>query len=79
MQEEIRELQGQLGDINTLVDQIHTDADLDNLERAFQQKKLKNQEESIKLDDLISSFNIKEANLQEINAQLKEEKLKVER
>ena len=49
---ELRDLQGQLGDYNTLVDKLHTDADLEDIERHYTQLKSHNAVESSVLDDV---------------------------
>jgi intraflagellar transport protein 74 len=50
--EELKDLQGQLGDLNTLIDKLHTDSDLNDVERMTFQLKTKNQRESQLLDDI---------------------------
>ncbi|KAJ3108462.1 Intraflagellar transport protein 74 [Phlyctochytrium planicorne] len=52
--QELRELQGQLGDLNTLVDKLHTDSDLADIERHCSQLKAKNERETQILDEIFS-------------------------
>ena len=49
---EVRELQGQMGDYNTLLDRMHTDAELDNIDKTQLIAKNKNQREQKIVDDL---------------------------
>lgn len=64
--EELTSLQGQLGDYNTLVDKLHTDTDIDELERQSQALKAKNQRESKVLDKIFEDRQQKERELKEI-------------
>ena len=50
--EELKELQGELGDYNTLVDKVNTSNDLEEVEKQLLQLKSKNQRESHILDDI---------------------------
>ncbi|RKO88950.1 hypothetical protein BDK51DRAFT_27644 [Blyttiomyces helicus] len=49
---ELRDLQGQLGDLNMLVDKLHTDTDLEDIERMHQHLKAKNIRETLVLDEV---------------------------
>ena len=51
---ELRELQGQLGDLNTLVDKLNVDTDLEDIERLYNQIKIKNQRENNILNDVFT-------------------------
>ncbi|KAI8924012.1 hypothetical protein BC831DRAFT_12143 [Entophlyctis helioformis] len=76
--EELKELQGQLGDLNTLVDKLHTDTDLDELERQYNQLKAKNQRESQVLDEIFMQRQQREATIRDIEKQIGEERQKAE-
>lgn len=54
LSDELRELQGQLGDFNTLVDNVHVNADLEDIDRRHRQLLSRNQQEQIKLDELFT-------------------------
>jgi hypothetical protein len=49
--EELKELQGQLGDLNMLIEKIHTNGELEELNQSHQLLKARNQTEFNKLDD----------------------------
>ncbi|KAL3901129.1 MAG: hypothetical protein SGCHY_000849 [Lobulomycetales sp.] len=55
LSEDLRELQGKLGDLNTLVDRLNADADLEDIDRSYNQLQKKNQSENNILDDAFSS------------------------
>ncbi|KAI9203192.1 uncharacterized protein BJ171DRAFT_569171 [Polychytrium aggregatum] len=76
--EELRELQGQLGDLNTLVDKLHADADLEDFEKQYNQLKAQNQRESLALDEYFSTRQLKENILRELDRQIEEEKRRAE-
>lgn len=78
MAQELKELQGQLGDYNTLVDKINTNTDLEEVERQMQQLKAKNQRESHMLDDVFIQRQQKEANLKDVEKLIQAEQQKVE-
>nr|KAJ3414893.1 Intraflagellar transport protein 74 [Polyrhizophydium stewartii] len=76
--EELKELQGQLGDLNTLVDKLHTDTDLEEIERQYHQLKAKNQRESQVLDEVFMQRQQRESSIREIEKQIAEERQKAE-
>ncbi|KAJ3038636.1 Intraflagellar transport protein 74 [Rhizophlyctis rosea] len=71
---ELRDLQGQLGDYNTLVDKLHTDADLEDIERHYTQLKAQNAVESSKLDDVFLERQQREQAVREAEKQIEEER-----
>jgi intraflagellar transport protein 74 len=76
--DEIKELQGQLGDLNTLVDKLHTDSDLVDIERQQAQLKSKNQRESQVLDEIFVQRQQKENLARDIEKQIEDERKKSE-
>ncbi|KAJ3020606.1 Intraflagellar transport protein 74 [Thoreauomyces humboldtii] len=72
--EELRDLQGQLGDFNTLVDKLHTDTDLEEIERHYNQIKAKNERESLALDDVFQERQQREAAVREVEGHVAEER-----
>lgn len=76
--EELRELQGQLGDFNTLIDKLHTDTDLDEIEGHYNRLKMQNQRESSMLDEIFSTRQLKENLLRENERQIEEERRRAE-
>ncbi|KAJ3115659.1 Intraflagellar transport protein 74 [Phlyctochytrium bullatum] len=75
---ELRELQGQLGDLNTLVDKLHTDSDLADIERQCSQLKAKNERETQILDEIFVQRQLKENQIREIEGYIEEERQKSE-
>ena len=49
---ELKELQGELGDYNIVIEKVNTNSDLEQLERQCQDMKLRNQRDSQVLDDV---------------------------
>ena len=76
--DEIKELQSQLGDLNTLVDKLHTNTDLEEAERQFNQLKSKNQREAQVLDEIFLQRQQRDASVKEVESQIANEKLKAE-
>eukprot|EP00842_Homolaphlyctis_polyrhiza_P002185 jgi/Hompol1/2968/HPOL_006258-RA len=76
--EELKELQGQLGDYNTLVDKLHTDTDLEEIERQYNQLKAKNQRESQVLDEIFAQRQQREVSIRDIENQIAEERQKAD-
>ncbi|KAI9364871.1 hypothetical protein DFJ73DRAFT_353433 [Zopfochytrium polystomum] len=76
--DELRDLQGQLGDLNTLVDKLHADADLNDIERTINQLKSKNQRESQILDDIFLQRQQRENQLREMEKAIDGERRKSE-
>jgi intraflagellar transport protein 74 len=75
---ELRELQGQLGDLNTLVDKLNVDSDLEDIERIQQRIKIKNQRENNILNDVFTQRQQKENQIREIEKQIEMEKREAE-
>ena len=78
MADELREFQGQLGDLNTLVDKLHTDSDLADIERQQMQLKSKNQRENQILEEVFAQRQQKESYNREIERNIDEERRKAE-
>ncbi|KAJ3320564.1 Intraflagellar transport protein 74 [Boothiomyces sp. JEL0866] len=75
---ELRDLQGQLGDFNTLVDKLNTDTDLEEFEREHNQLLAKNQRTNEMLDEIFLQRQQREAAIQEVEKQILEEERKCE-
>jgi intraflagellar transport protein 74 len=71
---ELRELQGQLGDLNTLVDKLNVDTDLEDIERLYNQIKVKNQRENNILNDVFTQRQQKENQIRDIEKKIEEER-----
>ncbi|KAJ3379475.1 Intraflagellar transport protein 74 [Entophlyctis sp. JEL0112] len=71
---DLRELQGQLGDYNTLIDKLHTDADLTDIEKQCAQLKSKNQRESQILDEIFMQRQQKDLLVREIEKSIEDER-----
>lgn len=54
MANEIKELQGQLGDYNTLVDKLNTDTEMDEVQEDFNELKLQNEMEERSIDKIFT-------------------------
>jgi intraflagellar transport protein 74 len=52
--EELKELQGTLGDYNTLLDKIHSDSNLEDIERQYEQLKVKTEQDARSLNDIFT-------------------------
>ncbi|TPX34377.1 hypothetical protein SmJEL517_g02996 [Synchytrium microbalum] len=76
--DEIRDLQGQLADLNTLIDRLSAGADLEEVERQRSVLKEKNMRESRVLDDLFAERQQKEAAVREAERLVEEERKKAE-
>jgi intraflagellar transport protein 74 len=76
--EELRELQGQLGDYNTLVDKLHTDTDLEQVEKEYKALQAKNLKNSKLVDEIFLEKKQKEATLKELEKQIVAEQQKAE-
>ncbi|KAI8618335.1 hypothetical protein BC830DRAFT_1061535 [Chytriomyces sp. MP71] len=75
---ELRELQGQLGDFNTLIDKLHTDSDLADIEKHCAQLKAKNQRESQILDEVFMQRQQKDLLVREVEKNIDDERQKSE-
>ncbi|EGF76616.1 hypothetical protein BATDEDRAFT_92593 [Batrachochytrium dendrobatidis JAM81] len=76
--EELKEVQGKLGDLNTLVDKLHTDTDLEELEHQYHQLQAKNQRELQVLDEIFMQRQQHESSIRDIENQIAEEQQKAE-
>ncbi|KAJ3183602.1 Intraflagellar transport protein 74 [Gaertneriomyces sp. JEL0708] len=76
--EELRELQGQLGDLNTLVDKLHTDTDLEDIERQCNQLKAQNERQTKALDEIFAERQQRVKALADVENEISEEKKKTE-
>jgi intraflagellar transport protein 74 len=79
LSEDLRELQGQLGDLNTLVDRLNADADLEDIERSYLQLREKNQKENKVLEEAFSFRQHKENEIQEVELMIERETMKSEK
>ncbi|KAI8895418.1 hypothetical protein BC833DRAFT_601295 [Globomyces pollinis-pini] len=75
---ELRDLQGQLGDLNTLVDKLHTDTDLEEFEREYHQLLAKNQRTTQALDDIFLQRQQRESAIRDVEKQIQEEEKRAE-
>lgn len=71
---ELRDLQNTLGDLNTLVDKLHTGTDLEEFERECQQFQTKNQRTTQTLDEIFLQRQQKESAIKEAEKEIQEEK-----
>ncbi|KAJ3334231.1 Intraflagellar transport protein 74 [Blyttiomyces sp. JEL0837] len=76
--DELRDLQGQLGDLNTLVDKLHTDSDISDIEKLSAQLRSKNQRDSQILDEVFSVRQQKENAVRDLERSIDEERRKSE-
>lgn len=71
---EIRDLQGELGDYNTLVDKLTTDEDIQDVEMDLQDLKNGNEREARKIEELFEIKKQKEDQIRQIEQELDQEK-----
>lgn len=71
---EIRDLQGELGDYNTLVDKLTTDEDIQDVEMDLQDLKNSNEREARKIEELFEIKKQKEDQIRQIEQELDQEK-----
>jgi intraflagellar transport protein 74 len=76
--QELRDLQDQLGDLNTLVDKLHTDTDLQEFEKEYLQLQGKNKEVSDSLDELFLKRQQREQQIRDMEQQVTIEQSKQE-
>ncbi|KAI9189968.1 hypothetical protein H9P43_001401 [Blastocladiella emersonii ATCC 22665] len=74
MGQELRDLQGQLGDYNMLIDKLHSDADLEEVQRNANEFKMKNERDQQAVDALFMERQEKEAKLKELEHQIRAER-----
>ncbi|XP_067677226.1 intraflagellar transport protein 74 homolog [Haliotis asinina] len=71
---EIRDLQGELGDYNTLVDKLTTDEDIQDVEFDCNNLKSQNDREAKKIEDMFDVKKQKEDMITQLNTELDQEK-----
>ncbi|ORZ39347.1 hypothetical protein BCR44DRAFT_137580 [Catenaria anguillulae PL171] len=69
--DELRELQGQLGDYNMLFDKLHSDADLEEVQRSAAACAARNEREQQAVDALFMERQEKERKIKELEQELK--------
>ncbi|KNE67923.1 hypothetical protein AMAG_13110 [Allomyces macrogynus ATCC 38327] len=72
--DELRDLQGQLGDYNTLIDKLHTGADLEETQRAAKELAIKNNRDQEEIDTLFMGRQENERQIKSCEEQLAQEK-----
>jgi intraflagellar transport protein 74 len=76
--QELRDLQNELGDLNTLIDKLSTDTALEDFEREFQDLKEKNQNTSQILDEMFLNRQQRELQIREMEQKIASEQQKQE-
>lgn len=71
---EIRDMQGELGDYNTLVDKLTTDEDIQDVEFDLNDLKNNNERETKKIEELFEVKKTKEETIQQVEQELDQEK-----
>lgn len=71
---EIKELQGQLADYNTLLDKINTDTEMDDIVQDFNALKIQNEREQNSIDDLFTQRRDKEQQIKQLELELDQER-----
>ncbi|KAK3091735.1 hypothetical protein FSP39_022257 [Pinctada imbricata] len=71
---EIRDLQGELGDYNTLVDKLTTDEDIQDVEFDLNDLRANNEREAKKIEDLFEVKKQKEDQIKQLEQELDQEK-----
>ena len=77
--EELLESQGQLGDLNMLVEKLHTDTELDELERQISTSKSKNARDNQILNDVFMQRQSRDNAVKDTEKQIEEERKKAEK
>ncbi|XP_077981097.1 intraflagellar transport protein 74 homolog [Glandiceps talaboti] len=67
---ELRELQGQLGDYNTLVDKLNTDTEMDEVLEDYNQLKVQNDMEAKSIDTIFTERQEKEQQIQLVEVEI---------
>ncbi|XP_070563843.1 intraflagellar transport protein 74 homolog [Ptychodera flava] len=67
---ELRELQGQLGDYNTLVDKLNTDTEMDEVLEDYNQVKVQNDMEAKSIDTIFTERQEKEQQIQLVEVEI---------
>ncbi|WAR23747.1 IFT74-like protein [Mya arenaria] len=71
---EIKDLQGELGDYNTLVDKLTTDEDIQDVEFDLNDLRAANEREARKIEDLFEVRQKKEEQIKQVETELDQEK-----
>lgn len=71
---EIKELQGQLADYNTLLDKINTDTEMDDIVQDFNALKIQNEREQKSIDELFTQRRDKEQQIRQLEIELDQER-----
>lgn len=71
---EIKELQGQLADYNTLLDKINTDTEMDDIVQDFNALKIQNEREQKSIDELFTQRRDKEQQIKQLEIELDQER-----
>ncbi|XP_072172439.1 intraflagellar transport protein 74 homolog [Diadema setosum] len=69
---EIKELQGQLGDYNTLVDKLNTDTEMDEVQEDFNQLKVENDLESKNIDSIFTTRQETESQIAQVSVEIQQ-------
>ncbi|KAJ1503503.1 Intraflagellar transport protein 74 [Coelomomyces lativittatus] len=72
--QELRDIQGQLGDYNTLIDKLHTDTDLEDIQKLAKELNVKNTREQQSVDSIFMERRSKEQAIKELEVKLANEK-----
>lgn len=70
LQKEIKDLQGQLGDLNLLLDKMHTGSDLNQIITDTSAQKQKNQQITQTFNEILQIKQQKEADLRKVEEQI---------
>ncbi|EDO33596.1 predicted protein, partial [Nematostella vectensis] len=70
---EIKDLQGQLADYNTLVDKLNTDTEMDDIVQDFNALKIQNEREQKSIDEIFMRKQEKERQIQQLDVELDQE------
>ncbi|XP_074611284.1 intraflagellar transport protein 74 homolog isoform X2 [Acropora palmata] len=71
---EIKELQGQLADYNTLLDKINTDTEMDDIIQDYDTLKVQNEREQNSIDELFTQRRDKENQIKQLELELDQER-----
>ncbi|XP_041475189.1 intraflagellar transport protein 74 homolog [Lytechinus variegatus] len=69
---EIKELQGQLGDYNTLVDKLNTDTEMDEVQEDYNQLKVENDLESKNIDTIFTTRQETESQIAQVDEEIQQ-------
>ncbi|XP_078353476.1 intraflagellar transport protein 74 homolog [Oculina patagonica] len=71
---EIKELQGQLADYNTLLDKINTDTEMDDIIQDYNALKIQNEREQNSIDELFTQRRDKDHQIKQLELELDQER-----